>query len=146
MNARSRQTSASGRQAVRRARGRRFALALNMLAGWVLALALVVLVNLLAQKANGRWDWSRTRFYELSDKTLQLLEGIDAPVQVTLFFQTGHDAYRDVTLLLEEYRRACPYLHVMEIDPDRDLAVARQLAAQYGVRNADGEVVDERKT
>ena len=46
---------------------------LNLVAGVLLALVLVQLVNFIALSNSHRWDWSGRQYYALSEKTANLL-------------------------------------------------------------------------
>lgn len=58
---------------IEQGRKRRIFAGLNAGTAVALAALLVVMVNYVAQRNYLRADWSRTRFYSLSDKTLSLL-------------------------------------------------------------------------
>ena len=129
-------------QSIRHTARRRLARGLDASAAVLLALALAVMVNYLAQRHYARADWSRTRFYALSEKTASLLEAVSNRVEVTVFFQADHAAREDVLNLLEEYARACPLLRVERIDPHRNLARAEELARRYQVSELNVVIFD----
>ena len=60
--------------------------------GILVALGIVVAVNYLATRQSKRWDLTENQAYSLSDQTVKVLQGLDAPVQITVFDQeTGFD-------------------------------------------------------
>lgn len=134
--------SAAAEQSIRRTTRRRWGQGLNAGVAVVLAAVLAVLVNYLAQRNYARTDWSRTQFYRLSDKTLNLLHSLSNRVNITVFFQPDHPFYEDVVNLLEEYTYAAPALRVEKVDPNRNLARAEALARRYQVNDLNILVFD----
>jgi len=102
-----------------------------------LAAALTLMVNYLAYRHYARADFSGRQFYTLSDKTHSLLNHLNKPVEIIVFFQPGHVLYEDIHNLLREYQYACDRLTIQWIDPDRDLAQTEELAARYEVTEAN---------
>lgn len=121
---------------------RKFAISVNTLVALGLAVLLVLMVNYLSYRHNFRMDWSRSRFYSLSDKTLSLLSGLTNRIDAVVFFQPGHNAYEDIHNLLKEYEYASPLMRVEWVDPDRDLARTEELMRKYQVDQANVVVFD----
>ena len=121
---------------------RKFAISVNTLVALGLAVLLALMVNYLSYRHHVRLDWSRSRFYSLSDKTLGLLSGLTNRIDVIVFFQPGHDVYEDIHNLLKEYEYASPLLSVEWVDPDRDLARTEELMRKYQVEQANVVVFD----
>ena len=121
---------------------RKFAISVNTLVALGLAVLLVLMVNYVSYRHNVRLDWSRSRYYSLSDKTLSLLSGLTNRIDVIVFFQPGHNVYEDVHNLLKEYEYASPLLRVEWVDPDRDLARTEELMRKYQVDQANVVVFD----
>jgi hypothetical protein len=120
-------------QSIQARRKRRLTFGFNAGAAVALAGALVVMVNYLAQRHYARTDWSRTRYYALSDKTTSLLASLSNRVEITIFFQPDHPVYEDVVNLLKEYSYVSPLLKVERVDPHRDLARTEELARRLQV-------------
>jgi hypothetical protein len=123
-------------------RGRRLVTGLNTGASLVLAGFLLVMVNYLSSLYHYSSDISSTRYYVLSDKTKGLLENLKDRVNVVAFFQQGNELTDDVKNLLMEYeavagRLGQSNLKVEVIDPDRDLARARELKQQHDLSDAN---------
>jgi ABC-type uncharacterized transport system involved in gliding motility auxiliary subunit len=132
----------TGKNGLWKQRGRRCATGLNVAIMTALAAVVFAMINFIAYRyLDVRWDLSATRFYELSDKTRGLLGSLDRPVSVVAFFQKNHPQYEDVRRLLRQYEyeaaRLNVDLHVQYVDPDRDLAQARELARKYDVSEAN---------
>jgi ABC-type uncharacterized transport system involved in gliding motility auxiliary subunit len=123
---------------------RRFAIGLNVILQVLLAGALVVFANLGIQRWHPRrLDLSRSDYYRLSGKTVELLKSLREPVEVIVFFQPDsrdpitQKVYGDVKNLLAEYADASKQVKVRYVDPDRDPVSAEKLAKEYGVRVAN---------
>lgn len=126
-----------------RQRGRRYAAEMNAAFAVLLAGAAVILINyLVASYLDRHWDVSFRRYYALSDKTVSLLGSSSGEINVVVFFQKSHDLYADVKNLLTAYEAAALEvktldLHVEFVDPDRELARTRELAAKYDVKRSE---------
>ena len=90
-------------------------------------------MNYLSFRHYARADWSRSRFYSLSDKTRGLLAGLTNDVQITVFVSPSSDGYQDVLNLLREYQYASARVRVEQVDPHRDIARTEELARQHDV-------------
>ncbi len=99
----------------------------------VLATVIVLMLNYLSYRHYYRTDLSVRQFYSLSAKTISLLETLDLPVEVTVFFQPGNILYEDIHNLLREYQFHTDKLNIQWVDPDRDIAQTEELAVQYKV-------------
>ena len=122
---------------------RKMAHGLNSAVALALAVALAGMVNYLSARHFVRADWSRSHFYRLSEKTLNLLGTIKDPVDVIIFFQKDHALYDDVDNLLREYAYACPNIRLERVDPDRDLARTEELARRFKVADLNVVVFDQ---
>jgi ABC-type uncharacterized transport system involved in gliding motility auxiliary subunit len=90
----------------------------------VIALAVVIAANWISNRQNKRWDLTAEQQYTLSDQTVNLLRGLDAPLQVTVFAdQEAHEQYRTT---LEQYRYQSSQVAVEYIDPVRRPADAER--------------------
>ena len=54
-----------------------------------LGLGILVLVNYIGSRRYARFDWTTTRRYSLSDKTVNVLKDLKTPVKVTVFMTAG---------------------------------------------------------
>lgn len=98
-----------------------------------LVLALAVIVNYFGWKYHQRLDWTESDFYSLSQRTEQVLAGLEEDVVVTVFLDPGDELFEPSRELLARYDAASPRLSVRVMDPERNLLEARQLAADYGL-------------
>jgi len=120
----------------------RFWLRFNTGAALLLALAIALMVNYLSYRHYYRADWSAKQFYSLSPKTTSLLESLEKPVEVTVFFQPGNVLYEDIHNLLREYKFHSKQLNIQWVDPDRDIAQTEELAVKYQVSEPNVVVFD----
>lgn len=120
----------------------RFIFGLHSLFAVGLALILLVVVNYMSYRHHARVDISSSGFYTLSEKTHAVIEGISNRVDVIVYVQPGRTGYDDIINLLDQYSAVQPLIRVTRIDPDRDIARAEQLAAQYDVDGSNLVVFD----
>jgi ABC-type uncharacterized transport system involved in gliding motility auxiliary subunit len=99
--------------------------------GVVVALAIVIAVNWLSTRQNKRWDLTANQQNSLSEQTVKLLQGLEAPVKFTVFDrQTEFERFRT---RLDEYRYHSDQVSVEYVDPDNRPVVAREYDIQsYG--------------
>jgi ABC-type uncharacterized transport system involved in gliding motility auxiliary subunit len=115
---------------------------LNVAAAIVLSLVLVLMVNFLSLRNPVRMNWSGRAYYELSEKTLTLLDELEHRIDVTVFFQEEHKLYHDIENLIEEYQYHSRNIRVEWVDPARDLARTEKLASKYELTEAQVVVFD----
>jgi ABC-type uncharacterized transport system involved in gliding motility auxiliary subunit len=106
---------------------------LNLLATIGLLFVLFIMVNYLASRRYARWDLTRTKITALSDQTRQTLKTLKAPVSVIVFYQPTQRLYELIKDQLAEYRRANPLIQVEYVDPEQDIARAKQLAQELEI-------------
>lgn len=121
------------RRALRKRRGRRFVIGVNVAFSFVLMLVFVVLLNVLTSAFPLRANVSVHNVFRLSDKTLAVLKQIPGPVDIKVFYQRSQAELRDIINLLNEYEYHAPMVSFEVIDPDRNLAGTEALVAQYGL-------------
>ena len=105
--------------------------------GVVLAVALVIMVNWLGARHYLRGDWTGDRIYSLSDKSLNVVKGLEHAVQVVVFMTPASPMYTETKELLARYQAVSSLLTVEFIDPDREPLRTRQLAQEFGVTVAN---------
>lgn len=114
-------------------RRHRFWIGLNSGTALMLAVAIVLMINYLSFRHYYRTDWSRTQRYSLSPKTIKILDSLEKPVNITVFFQQGNVLHEDIQNLLREYQFHSDQLNILWADPDRDLAMTEEMALKYDV-------------
>jgi len=105
--------------------------------GIVLAVVLTGMVNWLGFRHYQRADWTKSQIYSLSDKTVNVLKGVDTDVKVIVFMTPSTPLFSEVKELLARYEAKAPRVKVEYIDPDRDPLRTRQLAQDFGVSAAN---------
>jgi len=103
----------------------------------LLAVLATGMINYIAHSRFVRADWSREKYYQLSEKSRSLLESLKKEVEIIVFFQPGHELFEDIRLLLEEYRTASKKFRIEWVNPSRDLARTEELAKKYEIQTAN---------
>ena len=111
-------------------------------AGVVLLAALLVNVNYFGWKYHHRFDWTGSSLYTLSEKSRNVLAGLDRDLEVVVFMRPTGELYEPVRELLARYEAASPRLAVRVVDPEKNLAEAQQLVDKYQVQNLNVVVFD----
>ena len=124
-------TSRGGGRFSARARGPAVAAAV------LLAAALAGMANYLSARHYALLDWTRSGYYTPSAKTCQMLAGLTETVNVVAFLRPDHELAADVRNVLNRYARESPRLKLEFVDPDRDLARAKELAMKYDLSEAN---------
>ncbi|HYL05103.1 MAG TPA: GldG family protein [Thermoanaerobaculia bacterium] len=108
-------------------------------AGILLILALLAIVNYFSAKYYKRFDWTGSHIYSLSPKSREVLAHLRRDVDVVMLVsddQTSHPIYEPTRELLARYAAASPRLHLRLVDPEKNRALAEQLARRYNVTSA----------
>jgi len=86
-------------------------------------LAVLVVVNFLANRHNQSYDSTANKQFSLSEQTENVVGDLDQDVTMTYFDQSS--AFYDARDLLERYDNLSPRLTVRYVDPDQDPQLAR---------------------
>ncbi|MCX7824610.1 MAG: GldG family protein [Verrucomicrobiae bacterium] len=144
--------------------GQRLAIGANVALAVVLAGAIVVMLNWLSYRhaewfwpgnwfgfvkaavgkgdypTDYRFDWTRSAYYRLSDKSKQIVRALKQPVQVIMFYQLTSDSdlrlRNDLQNLLKEYEQLSKNIQAQFVDVDRD-PLAVQLIKKHEVTTAN---------
>jgi ABC-type uncharacterized transport system involved in gliding motility auxiliary subunit len=97
----------------------------------VVVLAILVAINYIGKKQNKRWDLTANKQFALSDQTRNVLDKLDAPLEIKVFAQEPEfPRYQDK---LKEYTYASKRVDAEYIDPDKKPTIAKQnQIQQYG--------------
>ena len=109
---------------------------------------LFILVNFVASRRYTRKDFTRQQLAALSPRTKQVLADLKEPVRVIVFYQPYTEdpltkerrpvrLYPLINDLLEEYKARSSKLVVEMVDPEQDIARARQLVKEHQIETAD---------
>ena len=121
--------------------------------GTLLVLALFALVNYLALRHYQRFDWTESKIYSLSEKSLGVARGIEEDVDLVIFLSPDSPVYGPIGELLSSYAAANPTrISKREVDPAKNLLEAQRLVQQHSIERdnvvivataADRRVIDE---
>lgn len=100
-------------------------------AGVVLAAVLLGMVNYLGFKYHARFDWTSSRLYTLSEKSLKVVDGLDRDVEIVVLLDPVSPLYPAVEELVARYEAASPRIHAEIVDAQRNPARAQQLLERY---------------
>ncbi len=115
-------------------RGRRWLTTFNLLLATAAMLALVVMLNYLADGHFKRFFWGGATNHKLSPSTLRVLKSLTNDVTATIFYRHKEDVYTMIGSLLAEYKHANPaHLRVVDLDYVRSPAEAQILLARLGL-------------
>ncbi len=102
----------------------------------LVVLAVVVVVNVLANRYNKSFDATANKRYSLSPETAKILNGLKQGATITYFNQSTR--FPDGKDLLDEYANLSPKVHVQYVDPDKN----PQLARKDGIREFGTALVE----
>jgi hypothetical protein len=133
------------RLAVRTRRRQRTLTGLNVLVAVVLMTTATVLVNAVVQRLPLRLQLESRARHVLSEKTMNLLRGLETSLEITALFEADSSLYADVSALLHEYAHAAETMPNLDfrleiVDPQRDIARTRELVLKYGL-DAGNQVI-----
>lgn len=110
--------------------------------GVVLAAALFAMVNYLSLRHYQRLDWTSSKLYTLSEKSRNVLAGLDREVRGVIFLSPSSPLYGPADELLTSYEAASPRLFKKEIiDPAKNRLQAQQLVNEYGIERSNVIVI-----
>ncbi len=100
-------------------------------AGAALALVLLVIVNYLGGKYYQRFDWTSSEIYTLSEKSLNVVAGLDEDVEAIVLMSPMDPLYDATRELLSRYEAASRRMTARYVDPEKNLAEARSLVERF---------------
>ncbi len=101
----------------------------------LVVLAILVVVNFLANRYNKSFDTTANKRYSLSEQTQKIVKGLKQNATITYYNQSTH--FQEGKDLLDEYANLSPKVHVAYVDPDK----SPELARAAGIRNFGTAVV-----
>ena len=101
----------------------------------LVVLAVIVAVNVLADRFNKSYDATSNKRYSLSAQTAKIVKGLKQDATITYFNQSTR--FRDGKDLLDQYANLSPKVKVEYVDPDKNPQAAREA----GIRNLGTAVV-----
>ena len=98
-------------------------------------LAILVVLNVLADRYNKSYDSTSNKRYSLSEQTTKIVKGLKQPATITYFDQsTRFSQAKDV---LDQYASLSPKVHVNYVDADKNVEQARAA----GIKNYGTAIV-----
>lgn len=101
----------------------------------LVAVAVVAVLNIVADRYNKSYDATSNKRYSLSEQTAKIVKGLKQTATITYFNQSTH--FREGKDLLDEYANLSSKLKVEYVDPDKN----PQLAREAGIRNFGTAIV-----
>jgi gliding motility-associatede transport system auxiliary component len=105
-------------------------------AGILLILALLAIVNYFSSKYYKRFDWTGSHIYTLSPKSREVLRQLHQDVEVVMLMPPDQNVFEPTRELLQRYAAASTRFHLRLVDPEKNAALAEQLARRYNVTTA----------
>ena len=102
----------------------------------LVALAIVVVANVLADRRDKSFDATSNKRYSLSAQTAKIVNGLKQDAAITYFDQATR--FRNAKDLLDQYEKLSRKVHVEYVDPDKK----PQLARAAGITNFGTAVVE----
>ncbi len=102
-----------------------------------LCLAVLGLINFIAFRHPQRYDATEDKLFSLSPQTIQVVQKLKGPVQLTTFFLADSEARAKFEDLIDGFTMHSDKLKVTYIDPEKNPTAVRQ----FGVTAADTVVV-----
>src|SRR6185312_14624654 len=89
----------------------------------LVVIAVIVVVNVLAERYNKSYDATANKRYSLSEQTAKIVKGLKQDATITYFDQSTR--FQSAKDLLEQYQNLSPKIHVEYVDPDKKPEIAR---------------------
>lgn len=111
----------------------------------LIVLGILIAINYIGKRQNKRWDFTANQQFSLSDQSRQVVQKLDAPLQIRVFAKRpDFQGFRD---RLAEYQYSSKQVTTEYIDPDEDLTKAKQAGiTDYGTILFDYKGRTERVT
>jgi ABC-type uncharacterized transport system involved in gliding motility auxiliary subunit len=101
----------------------------------VVALAVVTVANVLADRYNKSYDATANKQFSLSEQTIKLVKGLKQDATITYFAQDSQ--FSQAKDKLDMYANLSPKVHVIYVDPDKKPLIA----TQAGFKNLNTAIV-----
>ncbi len=98
----------------------------NALVIVVAVLAILVMINFLANRHDKTFDLTANKQYTLSDETVKILENLKEPVKVLAFFLPNDSRQGDARQMLQRYAAHSKYFSYQIVDAEKDRAKVMQ--------------------
>ncbi|MGH9467742.1 MAG: GldG family protein [Terriglobales bacterium] len=97
----------------------------------LVVLAVLVIINVLANRHDTSWDWTKNHSHSLSAESVKIISGLHQPLHIILFDRSAN--FAPARQFFDRYQRQSRLVDVQFVDPDRHPQMARQYKIQtYG--------------
>jgi len=97
----------------------------------LVVLAILVILNVFADRYNKSYDTTSSKRYSLSPQTEKIVKGLKQPATITYYDQSTRFSQAKDTL--DQYANLSPKVHVEYVDPDKKPEIARAAGVkEYG--------------
>ncbi len=103
----------------------------------ILVIGLVLMANWLGARHYKHWDWTSSKLYTLSEKSIELVCNLDTEVRIVVFMVPGSPLFDQAQELLKRYAALSDKIVLETIDPEREPLRTKALAEQFGITMAD---------
>jgi ABC-type uncharacterized transport system involved in gliding motility auxiliary subunit len=100
----------------------------------LVVIAVIVVVNVLADRYNKSYDATADKRYSLSEQTAKIVKGLKQDATITYFNPTTR--FREGKDLLEQYKNLSPKVKVEYLDPEKEPMRAREAGVHNFVNTA----------
>jgi ABC-type uncharacterized transport system involved in gliding motility auxiliary subunit len=115
----------------------------------LIAVAIVIFANVLADRYNKSYDTTSNKRYSLSDQTIKIVKGLKQEANITYFQQSTK--FNDAKDQLDMYANTSPKVRVSYVDPEKNPQLARAdgitnfgtVLVQIGDKKETAKTVDE---
>ncbi|MBI4652352.1 GldG family protein [Candidatus Desantisbacteria bacterium] len=106
----------------------------------LIVLIIFLLINYINYRHYERFDLTQSSIYSLSDKTKNILESLQEPLNISVFFQPDNNLFSSIENLLQEYSYINDKVKIEYIDPDKDVARVEMLVKKFNVNTINAVV------
>ncbi|MFO8072239.1 MAG: GldG family protein [Polyangia bacterium] len=113
-------------------RGRQIGMGGNTAVSVIGAAAILVMANYLVSRHYVRGDWTGGGIYTLSDKSEEVVGGLEKNISLYMMWSQADLRFADVKELLDNYAALSPHLSLEVVDPDLAPEKVQMLTQRYG--------------
>ncbi len=108
----------------------------------LIVLALVLMFNYLSFRHFKRFDWTGSKIYTLSEKSLGVLGSLDKNIELVMVLSPGSQLYTSTNELLDRYVAANPqHIKRRDLDPARNPLEFERIVKSFGLSRPNVLVV-----
>jgi hypothetical protein len=112
---------------------RRLGIGIEVFIACLSVLAVVVMLNYLAVRHYARVDLTANQRWELTPRTLKVLESLPGEVKVVVYYSQNERLYSEIINLLREYAARNSRLKLELVDPERNPVEANLVRNRYNL-------------